>query len=80
MAPIVSVMVHGAGREVVVLVSFVYRGRHGRRRPGAYWPKRQQRRRLFISLEERDLRPEGWKVAQVFGYIVCLASPDHSGA
>ena len=27
--------------------------------------------RLFISLEERGLRLDYWKVAQVLGYVAC---------
>jgi len=59
---------HGAGRELVVLVSFVTCGRLDRGRPRASRPKRQQRRRLFtMSLQMISLLSEFWKVAQVFG-------------
>ena len=60
-------MGYGAGRELVVLVSFVTRGRRGRGRPRAFRPKREQRRRLFISLEVIGLLSRFWKVAQAFG-------------
>jgi len=36
------------------------------------------REEVVRFLEERGLRPAGWKVAQVFGYVACLVSPDHS--